>query len=114
MQQNLQGDAYRLHPVLQHCLLISLQGASHVNCIRKPLSMKFQRTILHLHTGSYSGWRSAMAAAKRHCYAPPIACRTMHCCRLGKATAYCTRMPNKGWMNALTLTIQGSHTSLIA
>ncbi len=90
MQQNLQGDAYRLHPVLQQCLLISLQGASHVDCVCKPLSMKLQRTILHLHTGSHNGRCSGMAAAKHLCYAAPITCRTMHCCRSGKATAYCT------------------------
>lgn len=53
-QQNLQGDAYRLHPVLQKRLLTALQGASHVNCVRKPLSVLLQRTILHLQTGSYS------------------------------------------------------------
>ena len=91
MQQNLQGDAYRLHPVLQQCLLVSLQGASHVDCIRKPLSMKLQRTVLHLHTGSHNGQRSGMAAAKRRCYVPPLARRTIHCCRSDKAIAYCTR-----------------------
>lgn len=50
-QQHLQEDAYRLHPVLQKRLLTSLQGASHVNCMRKPLSMLLQRIILHLYTG---------------------------------------------------------------
>ena len=72
MQQNLQGDAYRLHPVFQQCLLVSLQGASHVDCVCKPLSMKLQRTVLHLHTESHKGRRSGIAA-KRRCYAPSIA-----------------------------------------